>query len=258
MYAFAPPLANYRKRKAVCVDSAVHACVVRRCARHIGRRSRRESEDEGCEAFATLLSVASKVHLDLVDRATTVSGRLAHAIAEVGALRLRSRWRNTPLCDFLCRAVAGQQLSVRAAATIWGRVLARAGETPLSRFLQDTEPEVLRACGLSMAKAKACRSVCEAAQSGRLNADALRRVDHARRTTELTKIWGVGKWTADMAGIFYFADRDIWPEGDVTARKTLAKLIDRRRKTETTAAHFRPYRSYLALSMWAYADARPK
>ena len=101
------------------------------------------------------------------------------------------------------------------------------------------------------------RSIAKAARAGELDAAELSKVAHAVRAERLTAIWGVGQWTADMMGIFYFGDRDIWPDGDVTARKTLAKLTSRRRKTVRTAERFAPYRSYLALHMWRHADASP-
>jgi DNA-3-methyladenine glycosylase II len=60
-----------------------------------------------------------------------------------------------------------------------------------------------------------------------------------------------------MVNLFYFGEEDIWPEGDVTARKTLISLTSKRRKTVRSAERFAPYRSYLALYMWRWVDARP-
>jgi DNA-3-methyladenine glycosylase II len=71
------------------------------------------------------------------------------------------------------------------------------------------------------------------------------------------EIWGVGQWTADMLGIFYFGERDIWPDTDLAVWKTLQRLTSRRRKTTLTAAKFSPQRSLLAKYMWRIADASP-
>ena len=98
------------------------------------------------------------------------------------------------------------------------------------------------------------RAIALATLANQLDESLLSELDHEERTHCLTEIWGVGQWTADMMGIFYFGDPDIWPDGDTTARKNLERLTSRRRKTVRTAARFAPYRSYLALYMWHQAD----
>ena len=97
-------------------------------------------------------------------------------------------------------------------------------------------------------------AIAAAAQTQQLNQTVLNALDHSERSRQLTQIWGVGQWTADMMGIFYFGDPDIWPDGDTAARKHLERLTSRRRKTVRTAARFAPYRSYLALYMWHQAN----
>lgn len=124
-------------------------------------------------------------------------------------------------------------------------------------YFAEVEPGLLRACGLSGAKVKAVRAIAEAALSHQLDATELSLLSATERTLRLTALWGVGQWTADMMNIFYFGEPDIWPDGDVAARKTLEKLTSKRRKTARTAALFSPYRSYLALYMWRYVDAVP-
>jgi DNA-3-methyladenine glycosylase II len=163
----------------------------------------------------------------------------------------------TPLPEVLCRAIAGQQLSVKASRTIWGRVVESADGNPLITHIANTKPEVLRGCGLSNSKAKAMKAIVEADAAGQLDVDQLRDLDHDARSKRLTAVWGVGQWTADMMGISFFGDRNVWPESDITVWKTLERLTSRRRKSARTAAHFAPYRSYLALYMWRIADAAP-
>ena len=197
------------------------------------------------------------IHNQLVTVAGELSPALAQAIAHNGPLALTPK-QDTPFAQRLCRAVAGQQLSVKAARSIWGRVLEQVPvNTAMVDYLADVAPDVLKGCGLSGAKVRTLGEIAQAAQAGKLNAETLGKLDHTERTQHLTALWGVGQWTADMMGIFYFGDTDIWPDGDVTACKTLEKLTSKRRKTTRTAARFAPYRSYLALHMWQYADATP-
>ena len=196
------------------------------------------------------------IHTRFVDIAQGLSPILADAISTTPPIQHIPR-RDIPFPARLCQAVAGQQLSVKAAASIWGRVVDRAAEQPLIEYLAAVSPDTLRACGLSAAKAKAMGAIASAALTKQLDAHELAALDHGERTQRLTQIWGVGQWTADMMGIFYFGDPDIWPEGDTAARKTLERLTSRRRKTIRTAARFAPHRSYLALYMWHQVDATP-
>lgn len=197
--------------------------------------------------------MSQAIHAKFVEIAQELSGELANAIANTNPLCLNPN-QDFPFSERLCRAVAGQQLSVKAAATIWGRVVNSADDQPLVDYFATVSPDTLRGCGLSAAKAKAMQAIALAAHSNQLDETILRELDHDARTRCLTEIWGVGQWTADMMGIFYFGDPDIWPDGDTTARKNLERLTSRRRKTVRTAARFAPYRSYLALYMWHQAD----
>ena len=200
--------------------------------------------------------MSEAIYTRFIQVAGELSPLLSSAIARIGPIELVPN-RDVPFSERLCRAVAGQQLSVKAAASIWGRVVASAAEQRLIEYFADAAPDALRACGLSAAKAKAMRAIAMATAAGQLNAEELSALAYGERTQRLTAIWGVGQWTADMMSIFYFGDPDIWPDGDTTARKMLESLTSSRRKTVRTAARFAPYRSYLALYMWQQADAPP-
>ena len=198
---------------------------------------------------------ADEIHSQFLSIAEPISPQLTQAIASTGPIHFAPD-RSSPFADRLCRAIAGQQLSIKAARSIWNRVMSGCNGK-LAEHLVKVDPQELRACGLSAAKSKAMRAVALASIAGQLEVTELERLDARDRSKRLTAIWGIGQWTADMMGIFYFGDADIWPDGDVTARKTLERLTSPRRKTIRTASHFAPYRSYLALYMWRQADAAP-
>ncbi|MCE8033503.1 DNA-3-methyladenine glycosylase 2 family protein [Billgrantia tianxiuensis] len=200
--------------------------------------------------------MSEEIHLRFVEVARELSPSLADAFERGGPVTLQAD-DSQPLAERLCRSIAGQQLSVKAARSIWTRVVDAAGETPLMEFFVEPNQEVLRGCGLSGAKLRALCLIAEEARAGRLEAAELRRLDHAQRSQRLTALWGVGQWTADMISIFYFGEPDVWPEGDVAARKTLERLTSPRRKTLRTATRFAPHRSYLALYLWRHVDAPP-
>lgn len=193
------------------------------------------------------------VYNDFLPIARGLSEDLHDAIAATGPISLR-RSNKQPFPEVLCRAVSGQQLSTKAASTIWNRVVARAEGHSLTTFLQMAPVESLRSCGLSNAKSNTMKAIADADAAGELDTKRLQKMPHEVRTQSLTRIWGVGQWTADMMGIFYFADKDVWPDNDVTATKTLQRLTSKRRKTRLTAERFAPHRSYLAMYMYRIAD----
>ena len=200
--------------------------------------------------------MSASIHHRFLAIAPDLSPSLHDALRRLGPVELPRR-DDTPFPEHLARAVAGQQLSVKAARSIWARVEAAGAGRPLIESFEEGRTEALRACGLSTAKVKTLLAIGEAARAGRLDGEALRALPPAGRAAELTSLWGVGQWTADMANLFWFGEEDIWPDGDVAARKTLTALTSARRKTVRTAERFAPYRSYLALYMWRWVDARP-
>ncbi len=200
--------------------------------------------------------MAAPIHARFIETASDLSSALAEAIGRLDPIALPIR-DDTPFPLYLARAVAGQQLSVKAAKSIWTRVEAANEGLALADAFCRSRGETLRACGLSNAKVKTLIAIGQAAGDGWLDGEALRSLDADRRAAELTKLWGVGQWTADMANMFWFGEEDIWPDGDVAARKTLERLTSPRRKTVRTAERFAPHRSYLALYMWRHADAPP-
>lgn len=164
---------------------------------------------------------------------------------------------DTPFPTYLARAVAGQQLSVIAARAIWSRVEAAGQGSDLIAGFRPERTEALRACGLSAAKVKTLIAIGDAVREGTLDSETLKALDPEARVAQLTSIWGVGRWTADMANMFWFGEPDVWPDGDVAARKTLQRLTSARRKTVRTAQRFAPHRSHLAYYMWRVADVKP-
>ncbi|MGJ3230516.1 MAG: DNA-3-methyladenine glycosylase family protein [Oceanicaulis sp.] len=200
--------------------------------------------------------MTAHIHARFLDTAAQLSPALAEAIARAGPAPLPRR-DETPFPVYLARAVAGQQLSVIAARSIWTRVEAAGEGSDLLAGFRSDRAEALRACGLSNAKVKTLIAIKGAVDDGRLDPAHLARLDAEARAAELVTIWGVGRWTADMANMFWFGEEDVWPDGDIAARKTLERLTSARRKTVRTAARFAPHRSHLAYYMWRVVDAKP-
>jgi DNA-3-methyladenine glycosylase II len=199
----------------------------------------------------------AEVHAFLVATAEALSASLRDALVRIGPLWFPDR-EDRGLALQLARAIVGQQLSTKAARSIWARLEAAAGaaDQPLLAFLQDENTAALRGCGVSGNKVKALLSIGAAAEAGRLDAAAVRAMDHPARSAHLRAIWGIGQWTCDMVSIFYCRDPDVWPSGDASVQRMFATFIGQQQPA-TAAAPFTPYRSILALYMWRLLDATP-
>lgn len=144
-----------------------------------------------------------QVHTHLLSTAKPLFPQLHGAIANLGPLEFPRR-DDLPFPEYLCRAIAGQQISVKAARSIWARVEASAGDGPLLDHFTEANTEALRGCGLSGAKTRTIIGIADTHRTVGLDADTLRGLSVAERTARLTAMWGVGQWTADMVNMFYF------------------------------------------------------
>jgi len=155
--------------------------------------------------------------------------------------------------QLLVQSVTGQQLSGRAAETIYRRTCELVGEIAPDRILNHS-PDSLRTAGLSYAKAATLRAISEAALSG-LDFDHLESMSDEEVSTRLTKIKGIGPWTAEMFMIFALGRPDVMSPGDLGLRKGL-KLVYRKRELpgpkdcEKLYKPWRPYRSAASWYLW--------
>ena len=201
-----------------------------------------------------------KLHRHFITTAATFSTQLATDIKSAGPVIIPNR-KHQGIGEFLSRVIIGQQLSTKAAATIWGRVraAATADHTRVIDFFHEQNTESLRACGVSGNKAKALLAIRAALDEGKLNTRRMNRLSSAERHEVLTGIHGVGRWTADMAAIFFFAEEDVWPDGDLSVVKVFERYLNKRQSKNPAkhVANFAPHRSYLAYYMWQLADVVP-
>ncbi len=125
----------------------------------------------------------------------------------------------------LVRAIVGQQLSVRAARAIYGRLTARfGGRPPTPAEILAEEPEELRAAaGLSRAKVGYLRSLAEHVVSGQLELDRLDALPDEDVVAELVAVKGIGTWSAHMVLMFHLQRPDVLPVGDLGIRRAIER-----------------------------------
>jgi DNA-3-methyladenine glycosylase II len=168
--------------------------------------------------------------------------------------------------DALAESIAYQQLSGKAAATIFGRVRAL---YPKRKWLDPkqllaTPDETLRGAGLSRAKVSALKDLAAKTIDGTVpSGRALIRMSDDEIIARLTTVRGIGRWTVEMLLLFDLGRPDVWPVDDYGVRKGFAKTF-RRRKLPTPkqlmkfGEKWRPYRSVAAWYFWRALDQPEK
>ena len=182
---------------------------------------------------------------------------LAAIIKNYGACGIRAGRENDIFCG-LVEAIVSQQLSTRAAATIYARLraLLPEGAPPTPGALFPLSDEALRGVGLSRQKAGYIRDLSRRVLDGSLKPEGLSSLSDEEIITELTKIKGIGRWTAEMILIFRLARPDIFPVADLGIVKAIQRAYGlKKRPTEKKmhqiAARWRPYRSVASWYLWA-------
>ncbi|HOY78780.1 MAG TPA: DNA-3-methyladenine glycosylase 2 family protein [Hyphomonadaceae bacterium] len=159
----------------------------------------------------------------------------------------------------LARIIAYQQLSTKAAGTIWGRVEVLLGKvTPKSVLAADFD--ALRACGLSRPKISHIRSIAEAVESGTLNLKRVAKASDADAQAELVAVKGIGPWTADVYLMFCLGRWDVFPHADIGLSEAYRMISGERKrhppgKFLRTGERWRPYRGVAAHMLWSYINA---
>jgi len=175
----------------------------------------------------------------------------------------RQRGRPTEAYGALVRSIVGQQLSTKAARTIYERLTAMFGDrTPTPAELLAADPEEVRSAGLSRPKVSYLRSLAEHVESGELELDRLTELSDDDVTEQLTAVKGLGQWTADMFLIFHLSRPDVLPVGDLGIRRAVERqyglddLPDAARLLEI-GEPWRPQRSLASLYLWRSLDNEP-
>ena len=186
-------------------------------------------------------------------------GELIERVGEIDiATRLRRRSEERPADAYgaLLRAIVGQQLSTKAARTIFGRVLDLFdGTTPSPEQLLEASEEDLRACGLSGRKVEYVRDLAAHVLAGELELDRLGELADEEVIEEIVAVRGLGQWTAEMFLIFHLERPDVLSGGDLGIRKAvqieygLAEMPAPQKVLEI-GEPWRPHRSLASLYLW--------
>jgi DNA-3-methyladenine glycosylase II len=164
----------------------------------------------------------------------------------------------------LVRTIVGQQLSVRAARAIYGRLTDRFGERPPTpaEILADDPEELRAAAGLSRAKVSYLRSLAEHVISGELELERLDELADEDVVAELVAVKGLGMWSAQMFLMFHLERPDVLPVGDLGIRRAIERAyrldaLPEAAEIERIADPWRPHRTLACRYLWRSLQNEP-
>jgi DNA-3-methyladenine glycosylase II len=207
------------------------------------------------ERFVGIAAEGLKASLDAI---AAREAAIAAALAQAGYPEPRT---SAPGYQTLLRAIVGQQVSIRAAASMWAKLTAAVGDPPDPERLLEASDGALRAAGLSRQKASYARSLAEEVVSGRLDFARLP-ADDEEAIAELVRVNGIGRWTAEIYLLFAEGRPDVWPAGDLAVQIEIGRILGLpSRPTEKAlrllAEAWRPHRGALAVFAWHHRKVVP-
>ncbi len=205
------------------------------------------------------------------DEATTLLARrdrvLKKLIARYPDIHLKRR--SDPFTT-LARAIVGQQISVKAADTIWQRLVATVAPEHRTRAFPRLSPaavasapaDALRGCGLSQRKTEYLSDLAGHFVSGRLDPRRWRKTDDEALIAALVDVKGIGRWTAEMFLIFHELRPDVLPVDDIGLQRAIALHYYGGERVDTAAirelaVRWQPWRSVATWYLWRSLDPLP-
>ena len=186
-----------------------------------------------------------------IDALAERDANFARALANAGYPEPRIR---EPGYTTLLRTIVGQQVSVAAANSIWNKLEAGFGEGCPAAVMAAAEFDALRACGLSAQKQGYAKSLAQLVIDGELKFDALP-ADDEEAIALLTKVKGIGRWSAEIYLLFAEGRPDIWPAGDLAVQEAVGRILrlDARpseKRVREIGEAWRPHRGAAAIFSW--------
>ncbi|WP_119067539.1 DNA-3-methyladenine glycosylase family protein [Rubrobacter indicoceani] len=190
---------------------------------------------------------------------------MAGIVRRLGPLDREARRRGRPEDGYgaLLRTIVGQQLSVKAAASIYAKVTALyGGAPPAPEQLLSTGEEELRACGLSRPKISYLRDLARRTTEGEMRFSEMDGMPDAEVIARLTAVKGLGRWSADMFLMFHLRRPDVLPVGDLGVRRAIERAYNLPElpgpgEMEQIAGPWRPHRTLASLYLWESLDNVP-
>jgi len=192
--------------------------------------------------------------------ADPLMARLLHnAITGAHPFTLPQRKKPNEYFASIVSSIIGQQISTKAADAVRGRVLAHLGDFITPQAVQQADFDELKSCGLSNQKTKYIKYNAEVWSDIAIH--EFTSMDNEAIIAELTKLYGIGRWTAEMFLIFSLARPDVFSYGDFGLMKGLYQSYDYKpryvRKIKTTVDGWSPHQTVASLTLWSSLNNAP-
>ncbi len=177
-------------------------------------------------------------------------------------LELPEKRTRAELFSALVSIVVSQQLGTRAADSIFIRVKAACGGAITPQSVAKVPEAMLRAAGLSGAKAKTIKAITDAVKDGILDLISLKRVTEDEAAMQLTSIWGLGPWSVEMFMMFALGRGDVFSPGDLGLARSIEQIYGLPKNSDRTSLlayseKWSPYRTWACLLLWRLRDNTP-
>lgn len=186
-----------------------------------------------------------------LDALMVIEPRFAPAIAAVGYPEPRIRDRGY---ETLLRTIVGQQVSFKAADAVWAKLANARGDLKDPQVITSATFDELRACGLSRQKQGYARSLAQLVTDGELDFDQLPE-DDEEAIALLTRVKGIGRWSAEIYLLFAEGRPDIWPAGDLAVQIDVGRVLGlaerpSEKQVRAIGEAWRPHRGAAAIFAW--------
>ena len=190
---------------------------------------------------------------------------MAAFVRRIGPLERGARRRGRPddAYGVLVRTIVGQQLSTKAARSIYNRLAAIFGDRPPTpEELLAADEDELRAAGLSRPKIRYLRDLASHVLTGEVDFDSMHALSDEEVSARITAVKGLGQWSADMFLMFHLSRPDVLPVGDLGIRRAVERAYELPEMPDPDALRvlaepWRPHRTLASLYLWESLDAVP-
>ncbi len=173
---------------------------------------------------------------------------------------MKHRRKYDALFPALAGSIVSQQLSTKAADTIWSRLERACKGVVTPEAIQKLRVPTMRKAGLSNAKTKTLKELSKAILTGELNLPALSRMSEEDAVAKLSNVWGIGRWTAEMFLMFALKKPDVFSPGDLGLRRSIESLYGLPKdcpiiEIEAVSVRWSPHRTFASRVLWRVRDS---
>ena len=197
-----------------------------------------------------------KAHNHLLKVGNDYCPALSQIVSNNGIIEINAD-KTIDVFECLAQTVVEQQVSYKAAKSIWKKVKASAASKgfDLIDYFDEKNKSSLRNDGLSQNKIKSIMGAKKAINDGLISLEKLEQLSYDDYKKLIKSLWGFGDWSAEMIAIFYLGRTNVWSDGDLMLSKGINEIcLDTETSPEQLIDMVDPFQSYLALHIWRHKD----